>query len=234
MLFMVIGCAKDEQGLGSGAGAQIEYDDAKRLVAKGDYGTVALKLEKFSSNYPYSKYATQAELLRIFSAYKDTQYILSETLASTFISRHPQHPNVDYAKYMLAMSYLRQSGDARNDMTQTKNAIDTFNLLLKEHADSEYAQSGKKHLQKLYNSLALHELEVGKYYFDQDLYVAAANRFQIVVEQYQTTSAIEEALYRLASSYAKMGMTKDAGLTARLLQHNYPKSDWSDKAKSFN
>ncbi len=231
LLLMTSACASND--LGSGAGAKEEYEAAKHLVNKGEYGTVAFKLEKFSSNYPYSKYAAQAELLRIFAAYKNSEFILSETMASTFISRHPQHKNVDYAKYMLAMSHLKQTGSARNDTTQTKNAIAAFNRLQAEHPNSDYAQNGKKYLQKLYNTLGKHELEVGKYYFDQELYVAAANRFQTVIEQYQTTSSIEEALYLLASSYAEMGLSKDASQTARLLQHNYPKSSWSDKVSSF-
>ncbi|GAV19368.1 outer membrane protein assembly factor BamD [Mariprofundus micogutta] len=231
LLLMVSACAKDE--LAPGAGAKDEYADAKRLLGKGEYGTVAMRLDKFSSKYPYSKYTTKAELLRVFAAYKNKEYILSETLATTFIARHPKHRNVDYAKYMLAMTHLRQTGSPSTDTTQTKNAIKIFNQLLNEHPNSDYASRGKKHLQKLYTTLAKHELEVGKYYFDEDLYVAAANRFQTVVEKYQTTSAIEEALYLLAASYAEMGLSKDASQTARLLRHNYPNSSWSDKASSF-
>jgi len=225
------GCAKHEQT--DKSGAEKEYQAAKLLMGKGNYSAVADNLEKFSANYPYSKYAIQAELLRIFAAYKDDEFILSETLSKKFTERHPTHINVDYAKYMLAMSYYRQRSPAEKDATMNQLAIDAFKRLLKDHPDSAYAKDGQSRLQLLYNTLAKHELTIGKFYFGRDRFVAAANRFQQVVRLYQTTPAIEESLYYLAASYAKMRMDKDARQTAVLLRHNYPDSSWSAKAKRY-
>jgi len=227
----VAGCAKHDQPYKSGA--EREYEAAKVLMNKGSYGTVAMNLQKFSANYPYSKYAIQAELLRIFAAYKDGEFILSETLSKKFTERHPTHANVDYAKYMLAMSYYRQRSPAEKDATMNQLAIDGFKRLLNEHPGSAYAKDGQSRLQSLYNTLAKHELTVGKFYFDRDRFIAAANRFQQVVRLYQTTPAIEESLYYLAASYAHMRMNKDARQTALLLRHNYPNSSWSAKAKRY-
>jgi len=229
---LVTGCAnKHEEKTMSGA--QREYEAAKKLLDKGSYGIVAMNLEKFSANYPYSKYASQAEQMRMFAAYKDAQYILSETLSKKFIERHPTHANVDYAKYMLAMSFYKQRSSAEKDATMNQSAIDTFKRLLKEHPDSAYAKDGQSRLQSLYNTLAEHELNIGKYYYKKDRFVAAANRFQQVVRLYQTTPAIEESLYYLAASYANMAMSTDARQTALLLRHNYPNSAWSAKVKRY-
>ncbi|MFQ5345930.1 MAG: outer membrane protein assembly factor BamD [Mariprofundus sp.] len=227
---LISGCASDDINY---ANAQLEYAAAKEKLNEGNYGAVTMNLDKFSAKYPYSKYATQADLLRIFAAYKNEEFILSETLSKRFVEEHPRHANVDYAKYMLAMSYYKQRAPAEKDPTMNRLSIEAFKELLEEHPDSAYARDGSARLQSLYNTLAKHELTVGKFYYDKNRYVAAANRFQEVVKSYQTTPSIEEALYYLASSYAKMGLSKDAHQIALLLRHNYPNSSWSSKAKDY-
>jgi len=229
-LLLAVGCASDKVAKSK---AEQDFLTAKKQLAKGLYGKVALDLQDYSTKYPYSKYATQAELLRIFAAYKDKEYVLSETLSKEFTERHPRHPNVDYAKYMLAMSHYRQSSSAEKDPKQTFEAIKAFKRLLAEHPKSSYAKDGANRLQRLFNRLAGHELKVGKYYFDKGRYVAAANRFQVILKKYQTTPSIEEALYLLAASFDKLGIRDNARQTAILLTHNYPKSEWSEKARAF-
>jgi len=226
----IAACASDEAVK---TAAQIDYDAAKKKLDKGHYGDVALKLQDFTTKHPYSKYTTQAELLRFFAAYKNGEFILSEVLSKEFIERHPRHPDVDYAKYMLAMSHYRQSSPSERDQEQTFEAIKGFKRLLKEHPKSNYAKDGANRLQRLYNRLAGHELNVGKFYFDKGRYVAAANRFQVILEKYQTTTAIEEGLYWLAASFDRLGITENARQTAMILTHNYPNSDWSRKAARF-
>jgi len=228
---VMTGCAGKEKPFENDA--QRAYEAAKHQVTTSDYAGATMALEHFSSKYPYSKFAIQAELLRIFAAYKDDEFVLSEVLSQRFIDLHPGHVNVDYAMYMLAMSQYKQRASAEKDPSQNKAAIKSFKKLIREHPDSSYAKQGKMYLQSLYNSLAKHELTIGKFYFDRDRYVAAANRFQQVIQHYQTTPSIEEALYYLASSYAKMDMKTDASQTAQLLQHNYPHSSWSSKAERF-
>jgi len=231
MATLMTGCASKDTPFQNDA--QREYEASKLKVTKGLYSQAAMDLEHFSTRYPYSKFAIQSELLRIFAAYKDDEYILSEVLSQRFIELHPGHVNVDYAKYMLAMSQYNQRASAEKDPTQNKAAIKSFKVLIKDHPNSPYAKQGRTRLQSLYNSLAKHELTVGKFYFDRDRYVAAANRFQEIVLHYQTTPSIEEALYYLSSCYARMDMKKDARQTAQLLQHNYPNSSWSSKAGRF-
>lgn len=222
-------CAKEEYQ----DSVQKEYEAAKKRIDKGEYSAAAFDLQQFTSNYPYSRYAIQAELLRIFASYKGGEYIAAETQSLRFIDQHPRHPNVDYAKYMLAMCHYKQSGGAENDPAQTRAAIDAFQRLIKEHPGSGYAKDGQARLQSLYNKLAAHELHVGKFYFDRKLYVAASNRFQEVIKHYQTTPSIEEAIYYLAATYAEMGLKEDARQSALLLRHNYPGSSWSRKAEEF-
>ncbi len=230
LILIFSGCASDKAYEDT---AENEYKHAKHLINQGNYSQASMDLDKYASRHPYSRFAIRAELLRIFAAYKGGEFILSETLAQRFIDRHPRHPNVDYAKYMLAMSHYREHSDAENDPTQTMLAIDAFRTLLKDHPDSSYAKDGQRYLQKLHNLLAEHELTVGKFYFDNKRYVAAVNRFQGIIEKYRTTPAIEETLYYLAAAYARLEQPENAHQSAILLQHNYPGSSWSKKASKF-
>ncbi len=230
LVFLLSSCASDMEHHGT---AKEDYAYAQHLLDDGIYDRANMYLEEFNARHPYSHYSIQAELLRIFAAYKNGEYILSETLSNRFIDRHPRHPNVDYAKYMLGMSYYHQITKAERDSTQTQNAIHAFNRLIKEHPSSSYAKDGASRLQLLYNRLAAHELAIGMHYYDRERYVAAANRFQYIVDHYEITPSIEEALYYLASSYDKMGLHDEARDIATLLRYNYPNSEWSGEASEF-
>lgn len=231
ILSLLSGCASNDKALSKNA--ESEYSHAKDMIERGDFGMATRRLGTFDSKYPYSKLTIQAELMRIYSAYKGNEFVLSETMSNRFIDRHPTHKNVDYAKYMLAMSFYNQRTSAERDITMFKSTIDAFERLIREHPESSYIESSKNKLQSLYNTLAEHELIIGKYYFGHDRFVASANRFQELIRLYQTTPSIEEALYYLSASYAKMGLKRDARQTAMILRHNHPKSSWSSKAERY-
>lgn len=231
LLILFSACAEKE--LDPAESAKIDYEKAKALLDDGDYSGANRLLENFSTNHPYSQYAVQAELVRVFAAYKNGEYILSETLSKQFVERHPRHPDIAYARYLLGMSHYKQISNEDRDQTQTSLAIDAFKHVIKEYPRSDYAKDASLRLQHLYNKLSAHELAVGRYYFDKERYVAAANRFQVILDKYQTTPAIEEALYYLAASFARLGITSSAREMAILLRHNFPKSEWSSKAEAF-
>ncbi len=231
LAIMLASCASDDAAMeGTPEG---DYAKAKRIIETGGYNKAVFELEKFASEHPYSHYSVQAELLRAFSAYKGEEYAVSEIVCEEFIRRHPRHPDVAYAKYLLAMSHYKQVSPPEKDQGESKKAIKAFKRLLSEHPKTPYAADGARRLQKLYNNMAKHEVNVGKFYFDRGRYVAAANRFQAVIREYQTTPAIEEALYRLAASYSALNIRNSARTTARLLLYNYPNSEWSRKAERF-
>lgn len=213
--------------------AKADYDKARTLLDNGHYDQANLFLGDFAAKHPYSQYAVQAELLRTFAAYKAGEYILSETLSQSFAENHPNHPDVPYAKYLLAMSHFKQVNKAERDQAPTRRAIEAFERLIREHPKTSYARDAAPRLQGLYNRLAKHEMHIGHYYFNKKQFVASVGRFQTVVEKYQTTPSIEEALYYLAASYAALNIHQSARETAILLRHNYPGSEWSAKAEAF-
>ncbi|MDQ6973474.1 MAG: outer membrane protein assembly factor BamD, partial [Mariprofundaceae bacterium] len=168
-----------------------------------------------------------------YAAYKDEEYILSETLAIRFLKQHPRHPDLAYVQYILAKSYVHESGAAERDQTATQHAIDALHRLLKKYADSKYAAESRQLLQKMYNKKAAYEFYVGKFYYDHERYVAAANRFQVLMNDYQTSPVIEKSLYYLSASYMHLKLKNNAQEIIAILKHNYPQSTWSHKAASL-
>jgi len=228
---LIAGCGKEE--LSPSDSAKADLAQAKEYVDAGNFSSANLFLEKFSNKHPYSQHISEAELLHIYAAFKNEEYILSETLATRFLSKHPNHPDISYAQYMLGMSYLHETVASQRDPAPTRLAVSAFKKLIHNYPKSTYVSEANIHLQNLRNKLAEHELYIGKYYFNHDRFVAASNRFQEVVKKYQTSPAIEEALYYLAASFASLKLHDNARDSAILLRHNYPKSEWSEKAAAF-
>jgi len=231
LLGLISGCGKKPDTMSQSA--KDDYQHAQGLIDTNNFARATIFLEKFSSKHPYSEYASKAALLRIYTAYKDEEYVLSETLAIRFLKQHPRHADLAYVQYMLAMSYIKESGTPERDQTATHHAIDALKALIKTYPDSKYVAEANHYMQKMRNKLAQHELEVGKFYYQHERYIAAANRFQVVLNSYQTSPAIEEALYYLSASYMHLKLTQNAKQVATILKYNFPKSEWSKKAASL-
>ncbi|MDQ6976349.1 MAG: outer membrane protein assembly factor BamD [Mariprofundaceae bacterium] len=231
VLLFVSACAKPK--LTQHESAKADYELAKQMIDNGGYDEGDLFLERFIVKYPYSDYATSAEMLRIYATYKGERLELTQVLAERFKSRHPRHPNIAYAQYMLAMSYYKKRAEMHREQAPTLKAMAEFEDLIKKFPQSSYSKEAMPRLQMLKNLLAGHELSVGKFYFKQRRYVAAGKRFQVVLDRYQQSPVIEESLYYLAASYAALKMKKNAHEIAVLLHHNYPKGDWSEKVSVF-
>lgn len=231
LLPLLAACATDpNKDLGT---PEEDYKKAKGMIGEGAFSTANMFLEKYSTHHPYSQYTVQAEILRAYAAYMNREFILSDTLCSEFVRRHPRHPDIAYVKYLGAMSHYKQIVPPDRDQAETIAAIDAFKVLIADHPDSEYAREGRQRLGRLNEQLAEHELAIARYYFEARRYVAAANRLQTVVEKYQQTPSIEESLYLLAATYTALGMGERAHEAALLLRHNYPNSDWSRKSETL-
>ncbi len=204
-----------------------DLNRAKAMVADSGYKDADLFLSRFNIKYPYSHYTIEAELLRAYVNYLDEEYDMADLLCTQFIKRHPRYEHIDYAKYLLAMSHYKHADSAIKEQSSTHKAIEAFIHLIDEHPDSPYTKDAKRYLQTLINMLAEHELVVGKYEYDHYHYLAAANRFQVIVKKYQTTPSIEEGLYWLAASYRQLGMEQDSKQIRTLLSYNHPHSSWS-------
>jgi len=214
--------------------AELDYERGQHLVEVEDYAKALIFLEKFSAKYPYSQYAAGAELLRLKAAYNDGQFVLSEVLSQRFIDAHPDHPDHVYVRYMHAMSLYKQSSSAQLDQQFSHKARDAFLALNQAYPSNPYSAEIQKELQVLTNRVASYETSVGKFYLDKHLYVAAANRFILVKNEYLDANRADEALYYLVNTYRALGQAELAQETQALLDKNFAASPWRNKKSLIN
>ena len=161
-----------------------------------------------------------------FGFYKSNRYDEALLSLDRFISLHPANKDVSYAYYLKALCYYEQISDVVRDQEMTQLALAAFKELLARFPVTNYAKDGKIKLDLIYNHLAGKEMEIGRYYHKQSYYLAAINRFKNVVDQYQTTTHVAEALHRLTECYRALGLRDESQKTAAVLGFNFPESNW--------
>ena len=202
------------------------YNAALDELKEGNNTRAAAAFQEVERQHPYSQWATRGQLMAAYALYKAGEYDQAIDAARRFIDLHPGHKDVPYAHYLVGISYYDQISDIGRDQKMTELAYQSFNELIRRFPDSDYGRDAKLKADLARDHLAGKEMEIGRYYQRQGKYVAALNRFRTVVDQYQTTSHIEEALHRLTETYLALGIREEAIKTAAVLGHNYPGSPW--------
>ncbi|MFD1625770.1 outer membrane protein assembly factor BamD [Azospirillum griseum] len=194
---------------------------------KEDAFKKAAKLyDEVERQHPYSESASKAQLLAAYAHYQDLKYDDAILALDRFIQLHPGNPDIAYAYYMRALSYYEQITDVRRDQRMTRLALDALSEVVRRFPDSQYARDAKLKIDLTNDHLAGKEMEVGRFYLRQQQYTSAIGRFRVVVENYQTTSHVAEALHRLVECYLALGVTDEAKTAAAVLGHNFPGSEW--------
>jgi outer membrane protein assembly factor BamD len=202
------------------------YSKAREAMEEKDYVEATKLYEEVERQHPYSKWATEAQLMAAFSSYKDQRYDEAILALDRFIELHPGNDRIDYAYYLKALSYYEQITDVRRDQELTKDALEAFNALIRRFPGSQYARDAQLKRDLTLDHLAGQEMEIGRYYLKQGHVNAAINRFLEVVKEYQTTTHVPEALHRLVEAYLTLGLKDEAMRVAIVLGHNYPGSKW--------
>ena len=202
------------------------YNTAMNLMLDSQFIAAATAFDEVERQHPYSVWATKAQVMAAFSNYQANQYDEAILAARRFIELHPGNRDVDYAYYLIAISYYEQISDVGRDQLMTSRAFDSLEEVARRFPDSVYARDAKLKIDLTRDHLAGKEMEVGRYYQRRGQHIAAINRFKVVVDQFQTTSHVAEALHRLTESYLALGVTDEAQATAAVLGYNYPGSDW--------
>ena len=206
------------------------YALAKRRMDMGDYEQSAKLFDEVERQHPYSVWARRAQLMSAFSYYLAHKYTEAISSAQRFITIHPGNKEAPYAHYLVAMSYYNQIEDVTRDQRITQQASEAFGELIRRYPDSRYAADARLKLDLINDHLAGKEMEVGRFYERSGNWLAAANRFRVVVEKYQTTSHTPEALHRLVECYLALGIPVEARKAAVVLGANYPQSPWYHRA----
>jgi outer membrane protein assembly factor BamD len=190
------------------------------------YPKAAKSFDEVERQHPYSVWATKAQLMSAYALYQASKYEESVVAADRFISLHPGHRDVAYAYYLKAIDYYVQIADVARDQKQTQQALQALSEVVRRFPESKYARDARLKIDLARDHLAGKEMEIGRYYERQGSYLAAINRFKRVVDDYQTTTHLPEALHRLTECYTALGLTDQAQKIAAVLGYNYPGSEW--------
>ena len=209
------------------------YNVAYENLEKTKYKTAAEQFEQLETEHPYSKWAVKAKLMAAYAYYKNESYDDAIIAADRFLKYHPGNKDADYAYYLKGMSYYDQIASAEKDQLNTRMAQETFERLVTLYPDSKYTKDVLQKINLAEDYKAAQEMIVGRYYLNNGNYLSALNRFNVVLEQYQKTVQIEEALYREVEIYAILGMNKYAKGYYKILNMNYPNSKWTAKAENI-
>lgn len=202
------------------------YNDAAARLDNGEYYEAAKAFDEVDRQYPYSQWAARAQLMSGFAHYKNLKYDEAIIALNRYIELHPGDADVSYAYYLKALCSYEQITDVRRDQRTTQEALEALRQVVQRFPDSRYAKDALLKIDLTTDHLAGKQMEIGRYYQTRKEYQAAINRFQRVVEQYQTTTHVPEALHRLTESYLALGLASEARRTAAILGHNYAESSW--------
>jgi outer membrane protein assembly factor BamD len=211
---------------------QILYRNAQRSLRSGNYRQAITELERLEANFPFGRFAEQAQLEIVYAHYMSFNPDAARNTADRFIRLHPQHPSVDYAYYLKGLAaYHRNRGVfdrlvstdvSKRDMTSNQEAYTDFALLLSRFPNSDYAPDARQRMLYLRNVLARSEINIANFYMERNAYTAAANRARTVVENYSRSDAVPDALALMVEASYKLGMEDAANDALEVLAANFP------------
>jgi outer membrane protein assembly factor BamD len=198
------------------------YNSAMNQMIDGSYAKAAKSFDEVERQHPYSVWATKGQLMSAYALYEAGKYDESIVAADRFISLHPGHRDIAYAYYLKALNYYVQIADVGRDQKTTQQAMTALADVVKRFPESKYGRDARLKIDLARDHLAGKEMEIGRWYERQGSYLAAINRFKHVVDDYQTTTHVPEALHRLTECYTALGLTDQASRVASVLGYNYP------------
>jgi outer membrane protein assembly factor BamD len=202
------------------------YNEGVESMQAGRYGRAVLYFDQVERQHPYSSWAVNAKLMGAYAYYQGNKYTEAIGALDRFIEQHPAHRDIAYAYYLRALSYYEQIVDVTRDQRVTEQAMTALQDVANRFPDTPYARDARLKIDLARDHLAGKEMAVGRYYQRRSLHAAAINRFKRVLEEFQTTNHVAEALHRMTESYLALGLREEARKTASVLGHNFPGSEW--------
>ena len=207
------------------------YDEFKA----GDALYAAKKFNEAELLFPQSSWAPKAALMSAYVYYAEDYYFDAESELKRFIKTYPKHPDLNYAHFLLAMCYYEKIVDEKKDLGPLLLAQEKFNFIVQNYPSSDYALDAGYKLDLIQDYLASKEMYIALHYMKKKKWIASINRYKTVVEQYEKTIYVEEALHRLVELYFTIGLENESQKYASLLGYNYESSKWYEKSyKIFN
>lgn len=206
--------------------ADVLYNQALANMDAGNLSEASRKFQAIDRQHPFSEYARKALVLNAFIKYRSGKHQEAITDANRFLNLYPSDEDAAYAQYIIGLAYFRQIPDVTRDQRASSRAMAAMQEVIDRYPDSEYVDDAQSKLRQARDQLAGKEMQIGRYYQERREYIAAVNRYKVVVQQYGNTRQVEEALARLVESYYSMGLVDEAQTAAAVLGHNFPDSQW--------
>ena len=211
------------------------YIEAVEALKKGDAFYAGKKFKEVESLLPQGKLATKASLMASYADYNRSAYSSAIFNLERHINNYPADKNIPYAHYLIAICYYEQILDEKKDLEPLIKSKEKFEFIILNYPDTDYGTDARFKIDLIIDQLAAKEMSVARFYMKTEKWIPALNRLKIVVEQYDTTIFVEEALHRLVEVYYRLGLEAEAREAASILGYNYKAGDWYKRSyKVFN
>ena len=209
------------------------YEEGMNYLEEGDAIYAASKFNEAELLFPQSEWAPKSALMAAYAYY--SQDYLKDAIAELdrFLKVYPKHKNLDYVYYLLAISYYEQIVDEKKDLQSIIRAKQYFEIVIRDYQKTSYALDAEFKIDLINDILAAKEMYIGRYYFEKKKWISAINRFQTIINDYETTMYAEEALHRLVEVHYIIGLKDEAKKYAKLLGYNYQSSEWYENSYSL-
>ena len=211
------------------------YNEGLKALDEGDVLFAAKNFNAVENLYPQSIWAPRSVLMAAYSYYTQDYYGDAISELKRFIRNYPANDNLDYAYFLLGICYYELIVDEKKDLSSLLNSKKYFDIVIKKYPNTDFALDAKFKLDLIANILASKEIYIGKYYMSKKKWIPAINRFKNVVNNYEKTEYVEEAIHRLVEVNYMIGLENEAKKYAALLGYNYQSSEWyKESYRVFN
>ena len=209
------------------------YQEGMSFLEEGDALYAAKQFNEAELLFPQSEWAPKSALMAAYAYY--SQDYLNDAIAELerFLKVYPKHKNLDYAYYLLGVSYYEQIVDEKKDLQSIILAKKYFEIVIRDYQNTSYALDSEFKVDLINDILAAKEMYIGRYYFEKKKWISAINRFRTILDDYDTTIYAEEALHRLVEVHYIIGLKDEAKKYAKLLGYNYQSSEWYENSYSL-
>ena len=231
-----ISCSKDEVKTSTITEKSLDlqvqeaYLDGMEALEEGDIFFAAKKFNEVEILFPQSELAPKSSLMAAYAYYSQDYYIDCISELERFLRIYKFHKNLDYAYYLLALSYYEQIADEKKDTRSILKSKEYFDFLVNNFPNTEYAIDARFKIDLINDILAAKEMYVGRYYIERKKWIPAINRFKVVINNYNTTVYVEEALHRLVEIHYILGLKEESKKYANVLGYNYQSSKWYEES----
>ena len=232
IILLIFSCSKKETKVSILKEKNLEtqmielYEAGRREFERGDVIYAGKKFGEAELVYPQSIWASRANLMAAYGYFSQGYYGDAIGELERFLATYKNHPRTDYAYYLLALCHYDQIIDEKKDLNEILKAKQYFDIVISKYPNTDYAYDSKYKLEFINEIMASKEMYLARYYFKREKWIPAINRFKVVVNNYETTIYVEEALHRLVELHYKVGLNEEALNYASVLGYNYRSSEW--------